>query len=124
MTKPNDFTLNTDYLPLAQTGKTEFTVYYPAETFSTGSTPVIRTQDFTVSPMQGAIDTYYMSLNNGDYVIGPYLPIERHDPYVHFTAFRVDATTIRVKLYVLGDYAMPAQTLKVKVVSFAPPNVF
>lgn len=131
MTKPNDFTLNSDYLGLVQTNNAEFTAYFPAETFP-GNESADRTQDFTVPYSPGAIDTFLVSLNNGSFAIGPRVTIENGSPImestVSFFASRISPSTIRVRLHeynvLSGGYSMPTQTLRFKVTSFIPPNVF
>lgn len=127
MTKPNDFTLNTDYLALAQTDKTEFTVYFPAETFSPGYAHD-RTQDFRVPYSKGAIDMFLMSLNGGTYVLGAEIIASTTSPSLIFYVSRINPQTIRVRLHEFtsqsGGYSMPMQTVKVKVCSFKPPDTF
>lgn len=127
MTKPNEFILNSDYLALAQTGTTEVTAYFSAETFSAGSTH-IRTRDFTVASSQGAIDATLISLNGSDYILGSHLTDNVMQPTMSFFVRRTSPTNIQVQLRVYtsrtGGYSMPLQTVKVKIASFKPPNVF
>lgn len=127
MTKPNDFIFNSDYLALAQTDKTEFTAYFAAETFSPGNAHD-RTQDFTVPSSQGAIDMCLMSINNDDYLLAHRRVISAFPSLAQFTVYRTGPQTIRVRLHVFtsqtGGYSMPMQTVKVKVCSFKPPDVF
>lgn len=127
MTKPNDFILNSDYLALAQTNKSEFTAIFPAESFQPGY-PYDRTQDFTVPYSPGAIDLCMVSINGGDYVVGSSITLSMNYPILIVTIMRVDSKTMRVNLHEFnsrtGGYDMPMQTVKVKVASFKPPNVF
>lgn len=127
MTKPSNFILNSDYLALAQTGTTEFTAYFSAENFSGGQT-YIRTRDFAVQSSQGAIDMVLISLNGGDYVLGSGLTENAMQPAMNFFVRRTSPTNIQVQLRIYtsqaSGYSMPAQTVKVKVSSFKPPNVF
>lgn len=127
MTKPSEFILNSDYLALAQTGATELTAYFSAENFSAGATHV-RTRDFTVASSQGSIDMTLISLNGGDYVLGSRLTNSTMQPTMSFFVRRTSPTNIQVQLRVYtsstGGYSMPLQTVKVKVASFKPPNVF
>lgn len=127
MTKPNDFILNTDYLSLAQTNKAELTAYFPAETFTPGYAHD-RNQDFTVPSSPGAIDTFMISHNGGDFKLGGFLALSINTQVLSIIVYRLNANTIRVKLHEFtnktGGYSMPAQTIKVKLVSFKPPNVF
>lgn len=127
MTKPNNFILNSDYLSLAQTNKAEFTAYFPAEHFDPGY-PFDRTQDFTVPYTPGAIDMYLISINGSDYMLGAMVTVQVNSPALAFIVSRINSKTLRVRLHEAnwrtGGYDMPAQTIKVKVVSFKPPNVF
>ena len=127
MTKPKDFIFNSDYLALAQTDKNEFTAIFPAESFPGGYT-YDRTQDFTVPYTPGAIDMFLLSLNGGDYTLGNAITIESHIYELYIFASRIDARTIRVRLHEFNSqtsgYNMPMQTVKVKLTSFAPPNLF
>lgn len=131
MTKPNDFTLNSDYLGLVQTNRSEFTAFFPAETFPRGE-EIERSQDFTVPYSPGAIDTFLVSLNNGNFAIGPMVTIESGsttlESMVVFLASRISPSTMRVRMHeynLLSEgYSMPAQTLRFKVISFIPPDVF
>lgn len=127
MTKPNDFIFNSDYLALAQTNKKDLTAFFPAETFSAGVAHD-RTQDFDVSSSQGAIDTCLISINDDDYRLAQRRVISTSPALVQITVFRTTPQTIRVRLHVFtnqsGGYSMPAQTVKIKVCSFKPPDVF
>lgn len=133
MTKPSNFIMNSDYLSLAQTDSNELTAYFPPEHFEAGSQNV-RTRDFTVRQSQGAIDMFMISLNNADYVLGADLlahEIGQGDPpyyMLDFLVLRTGPSTIQVQLheacYYTGGFDMPMQTVKVKVSSFKPPNLF
>lgn len=133
MTKPSDFILNSDYLALSQTDSQELTAIFAPEHFD-GGYQNTRTRDFTVNPSQGAIDMFLISLNGADYVLGASL-LERQygqgDPpyyYLEFLVMRTSPTNIQVQLheacYYPGGFDMPMQTVKVKVSSFKPPNIF
>lgn len=132
MTKPSDFTLNSDYLALAQTDSQELTAVFAPEHFDPGQ--VVRTYNFTVNPSQGAIDMFLISLNGADYVLGASL-LERQygqgDPpyyYLEFLVMRTSPTNIQVQMHEYNNYtggvSLPMQTVKVKVSSFKPPNIF
>ena len=127
MTKPNDFVFNSDYLPLAEVDKADFTAYFPAETFPAGQA-YDRTQDFKVPYSPGSIDTFLLSLNGGNYNVGAIVIISVNKQLLSIRVQRIDQETIRVRLHEFtqqpGGYSMPAQTLKVKVSSFRPPNAF
>lgn len=132
MTKPNNFILNSDYLTLAEAGKTEFTAYFPAASFTPGQAYNAQ-QDFTVPSSQGAIDMCLISLNGADYKSASIIDLSHlsgSQPlyFLAIRVYRVGATTMRVSLHGFTNYTygydMPMQTVKVKVSSFKPPNVF
>ena len=134
MTKPNDFILNSDFLSLAQTNKAEFTAYFPAASFTPGQ-PYTKQFDFTVPSSPGAIDMCLISLNGADYKSASIINLSKlyaTDPpplyFLTIAVYRVNATTMRVILHGFTSYTygynMPAQTVKVKVSSFKPPNIF
>ena len=127
MTKPSDFTLNSDYLSLTQTGSVEGTVIFAAEHFDSG-TMYTRTQDFKVPSQPGAVDMFLLSRNGSDYTLGSQIIVSMNAPNFWIITYRLNADTIRVMLRVflsqIGGYDMPMQTIKVKVSSFKPPNVF
>lgn len=133
MTKPSNFTMNSDYVSLAQTDSDEFTAFFAPEHFDSGYQNT-RTRDFTVKTSKGAIDMFMISLNGADYVLGADLlahQIGQGDPpyyYLDFLVLRTGPSTIQVQLheacYYTGGFDMPMQTVKVKVASFKPPNLF
>lgn len=126
MTKPSNFNLNSDYLSLAQVSNNEFTAFFLQELFPEGQA-VDRYQDFTIQATQGAIDSVMISLNNADYKLGSYLRISSV-PALSISVYRTSPNTLRVRLHEFnnqtGGYSMPLQTVKIKVSSFKPPNVF
>lgn len=127
MTKPSSFILNSDYLALAQSGRSEFTASFPAQTHQ-GGYAYDTDRDFQVASIPGAIDRVLISRNGGDYVLGSYLVVD--DPsgaFVTIKVFRPNSSTVRVRLHVYSSqttYTVPAQTVKVKISSFQPPNIF
>lgn len=132
MTKPSNFTMNSDYASLAQTGSEELTAVFAPEHIESGQ--IVRTYDFTVSPSQGAIDMFLISLNGADYVLGASLLEHQYgqgDPpyyYLEFLVIRTSPTNIQVQMHAFTNYtggvSLPMQTVKVKVSSFKPPNIF
>lgn len=124
MTKPNEFILNTDYLALAQTNRAEFTAVFPQETFNAGQA-YTRTRDFICQATNGAIERVLISRNNKDYMVGSKLTISEQ-PTLWVSVYRLNKSTIRVRLheYSSNSYTMPLQTIKIKITSFRPPNVF
>lgn len=133
MTKPSNFIMNSDYVSLAQTSTDEFTAYFPPEHFDAGYQNT-RTRDFTVASSQGAIDLFMISLNGSDFLLGASLIVNQigqgDPPYydLEFVVMRTGPSTIQVQLheacYYTGGFDMPMQTVKVKVASFKPPNIF
>lgn len=128
MTKPSDFFMNTDYLPLAETAKNEFTAYFGPETLSG---EITRTADFNVKPTKGAIDRMLISRNGGPYRVGDsvwaQLESGQNTANISFWVYRPNASTIRVRYRAYTSspsFSVPAQTIKVKIASFEPPNVF
>jgi hypothetical protein len=126
MTKPSEFKLNTDYLALAQVSDAEFTAVFPPETFQGGQV-YDRTQDFTLTATKGAIDRVLISHNGSDYTVGSALTISTA-PILTLFVYRPNSSTLRIRLHEYtsssSGYAMPMQTIKVKISSFKPPNVF
>ena len=118
--------MNTDYLSLAQKNTTEFTVVFPQEHFNPGNYE--RTHDITVPTIKGAIDEAMISLNGSDYYLGNALHVESNSPSLGFGVYRPAPNTIRVRLVTsnsqTGGWTMPTQTLRVRVSSYLPPNVF
>ena len=125
MTKPKDFALNTDYLALAQVGTAEFVAVFPSETFAGGSS-YSRTQDFPIGANPGATDQIMVSCNEDEYTVGNSRIIQSTPRTLEVYAYRPNTSTIRINLHVYtgNDYTMPMQTIKIKVASFRPPNVF
>ena len=131
MTKANDFNFNTDFLSLAQTGVSNFTVVFPAEHINPGY-PEYRTRDVTLPATQGAIDRILISHNGGEYVVASFYRLAPTTPggvvEGHVSFYRTSPTNMRVRLYIHTSYTygydMPTHTFNVRVVSFKPPNVF
>ena len=125
MTKPKDFILNTDFLALAQAGTAEFVAVFVPETFGSGGS-YVRTQDFPIETKPGAIDRIMVSCNDDNYTVGNSRVIQSTPQSLEVYVYRPNDSTIRVSLHVYtsSDYTMPQQTIKIKVASFRPPNVF
>ena len=127
MTKPSDFILNSDYLALAQSGRNEFTANFPAQTHP-GGYAYDTDRDFQIASIPGAIDRVLMSRNGSDYMLGSFLVVD--DPSgadVSIKVYRPNSSTVRVRMHVFSNqtsYTVSAQTVKVKIASFQPPNVF
>ena len=128
MTKPNKFIMNSDYLPLAQTSKTDFTAYFLTAQV-TGGQPYDKYVDFTVPSSPGAVDIMEMKYNDNGFCLGNQIIVETTgtmDFIIWVT--RVNSTTMRVNLHVYtsspSGYTLPNTTVQVKLSSFKPPNVF
>lgn len=127
MTKPSDFIMNSDYLSLAQTSSDELTAYFPQATVQAGQ-PYTTYQDFQVKATTGAVDMFLVSINGSNYAIGPEYALSSTAPFLSIIAFRNTPSTIRVQVHAFtsqsGGYVMPTLTVKLKISSFKPPNVF
>ena len=131
MTKPSEFILNSDYLSFAQTNKDTniYTAYFPAVHYDPGY-PYDRDRDFTVSSSPGAIDIFMISVNNSPWYLAGCINLEP-DNWLFIKevyAYRLNATTIRVKFHTFtsqtGGQDVPEYTIRLKVSSFKPPDVF
>lgn len=129
MTKPNQFIVNTDYLSIAQSDNVEYTASFPSETFSAGT--YNRDQDFSISTTKGALDRILISRNGDDYTVGSYRLVDVSSSglatYFSINVYRPSSNTIRVRLHIHSSresFTVPAQTIKIKVACFQPPNVF
>lgn len=133
--KPSDFTMNSDYLSIAQTGSNTYTVNVAGGTLSPGGNTE-QNFDFTTTAQNGSVDRIMISKDAGDYIIGSYMrliPTWEADFSNNVVGFirihRTSSTNIRAQV-VLENYAMgasstySAMTFSIKVASFKPPNVF
>lgn len=122
--KPNDFTMNTDFLSLAGTGTASFTANFGAETISAGNT-FTREQEFKVDATKGAIDRVLLSRNGSTYTVGNSVYVQTGDGYFTVVVFRPNSFTLRIRIhgYAINNFYLPAQTIKAKVASFKPPNI-
>lgn len=128
MTKPSDFIMNTDYLSLAQNKTEEITATFPQATYGVSET-ISQTIDKASTTTNGAIDQMLISLNGGDYTVGcstTYLDKSRGGGFVIW-AYRLNSTTLRIRMSGWsgspGSWTIPAQTVKIKISTFAPPNI-
>ena len=130
MTKPSDFIMNTDYLSLGQNKTEEITVTFPQATYGPSETISVNI-DKASSTVSGAIDRMLISRNNGDYTVGcsvSFSDSNRANSKVDIWAFRLNSTTLRVRMNgwtgsTSGNWTIPAQTVKIKISTFAPPNI-
>ena len=132
MTKPSNFIMNTDYLALAQLGSVELTAVFAAATYEGDYTWHVRNIDFTAPNQKGALDRVLISVNGSDYYVARQVgfPLEAIQPHTTnrymIEVERINPTTVRVSLggYGHSTYTIPTQTVKVKVATFMPPNIF
>lgn len=126
MTKPSDFIINTDYLSIAQSGNFEFTASFAAQTYA-GGYAYNRDQDFSIESIKGAVDRFMISRNGDDYTVGNLRYHRENSSYYSIFVYRPNSSTLRIRLRAFSSqpsFTVPAQTVKVKVSCFKPPNVF
>lgn len=126
--KPNEFKMNTDYLSIAQTNKQEVTCVIPGGTVRGGG-QVLQDYDFNIKPTPGSIDQIFISKDGGDYMVGHMFATRINPAYMEVIVNRTSASNLRVELMVSNfisssSVSYPTMTLKVKIISFKPPNVF
>lgn len=126
---PSKFTLNSDYLSIAQTGKYTFTYAVAPETVPAGG-QVIKGTDFTIPSQKGAIDQIMIKRDTGDYKIGQVYSIDvAPSGAADLTVYRTSATNLHAD-YVVSNLTgsssitSPAMLYTIKVNTFKPPNVF
>lgn len=131
--KPSNFTMNSDYLSIAQTSSNEYTAYFGGGTLPGGG--YIETgADFAIQAEKGAIDQIMISKDGGDFMVGSYERLEwsTSNPYRRIVGFldvsRTSPSNLHARLILENvspdSYSYPAMTFKIKVSSFKPPNVF
>lgn len=144
MTKPNNFIANSDFLALAQTGRSdEFVVNFPAKVYpSQGYNfwDADNYQDFYFPTVKGAIDKYRIKIDGASWVIGNSLTqvpnfnqntMQNENGGYMILIYRLNANTIRVRCVRIapgGTFSAvptaPAVSLRVRGVAFRPPNAF
>lgn len=134
MTRPSDFTLNSDYLTIAQTDKTEQTINVEAGSVAS---LISLTQDFIFKAEPGSISRFMIRANNGNYSVGNDLTIKlawdnSNKVIGKVRVYRINADICRFSL----DYQnfnsnpstnpsnYPAMTYTIKIASFKSPNLF
>ena len=133
--KPNDFTLNSDYLSIAQVSSNTYDVYVGGGTLQPGGYTE-QNFDFTIKNEIGAIDRVLISKDGGSYRLGKQMSLfptwtgtEKVAGWL--MVYRTSGSNLRAQL-VLENYSedmsitasYPSMTFKIKVSSFKPPNVF
>lgn len=127
--KVSNFIANSDFLSLAQKNNTEFTMTFPQETFAGPTRSYDRYLDFNIPAIQGAIDEVMISYNGAEYTLGASIWTGTVNPAgLGIVVSRISPNTVRVNLHIsvynVNSYNMPTQTLKVRISSYLPPNVF
>lgn len=128
--KPSDFTMNSDYLSIAQTGKHEYNVYVGGGTLQVGGYTE-QNFDFTIPANKGAIDRILIGKDSGNYRLGCYMELFPNNDatvagFLH--VFRTSPTNLRAQLMLENHTgsatSYPSMSFTIKVASFKPPNVF
>ena len=132
MTRPSDFILNSDYLSIAQTGRSEHTATFAGGTLQPGGSAgdyVVQTTDFTIPSEPGSIDRIMISTNGGDFYLGSQTSFEAAPlAYGSLDVCRVARNTIRATMVVANSSdsvnTFPSMSFRIKITSFRPPNIF
>ena len=133
---PSKFTLNSDYLSIAQVSSKTYTVTVGGGSL-VGGGMTEQNFDFAIPANAGASDRILISKDYGDYMLGSYMaliPTWSGDFSNNVSGFlqvyRINPSTIRAKL-VLENYATGGRTstypnmyFSIKISSFKPPNIF
>ena len=127
--KPNDFTMNTDFLSIAQTGRHKFTVVVPGGTVPAGG-QVDTSYDLSIPSQKGAIDQMLIRQDSGNYLVGHAYSIYKNSDAIG--TLRADRTTpsnlhvsVQINnLFSSSSLTYPTMTFTIKVNTFLPPNVF
>lgn len=132
MTRPSDFTLNSDYLSIAQTGRHSFSFLVTGATIQPGEY-VDHIYTFTVPAVAGAIDRVMVQVEGDNkYYINyyQYLSLVSNNVEVgvgYINIYRSGPNTIKILHYMSNVSAGPISydsfTVNVKITSFKPPNV-
>lgn len=134
MTRPSDFLMNSDYLSIAQTDKTEYTITIGSGSVSTTDS---MTQDFVFKSESGAISRFMIRSGTNDFSIGNELTVklawDANNKVIGLVrVYRIDNSICRFSL----DYQnlnadpssnpsnYPEMSYTIKIVSFKSPNTF
>ena len=133
--KPSKFTMNSDYLSIAQVDRQTYTLTIGGGSLAPGAY-IEQNFDFTTAPQQGSVDRILISKNGSDFRLGAYMTlIPTWDPgynnnvYGFLNIIRTSSTNLRGQLIlenaaVSATSTYPAMAFTIKVASFKPPNVF
>lgn len=130
---PTKFTLNSDYLSIAQVSSNTYNITVGGGTLVFGGYTE-QNFDFAIPSNAGASDRILISKDYGEYMLGSYmLLIPTYDSANNkivegfLQCYRPNASTLRAQLVLEnhgdGTATYPGMTFRVKVASFKPPNV-
>jgi hypothetical protein len=128
MTKPSDFILNTDYLTIAQTGHSEYTITFPPGTLQPGET-YSNSIELDVPAVNGAIDRILIKLNDEPYFyLGNYIELslgEYGDGAIYINRLSPEKIQITQFLTNHSEYIISYESNQytIKITTFKPPNV-
>lgn len=131
---PSKFTLNSDYLSIAQVSSKSYNITVGGGSLVSGSWTE-QNFDFAIPSNKGACDRILISKDGGDHMVGSYMeliPTWSLDFTTNINGFlevyRASASTLRAKFVLQnvgsGSATYPGMTFTIKVASFRPPNVF
>lgn len=132
MMRPNDFKLNSDYLSIAQTGRIEHTFTFAGGTLEPNGQAGFYTDqkiNLNITTEPGAIDRFMIKVGNNDFYVGSQSSLHPATGiYGFFDLHRINKSTMQAQL-VLENFSTttasyPLLTIRVKITSFRPPNVF
>ena len=132
--KPSNFTLNSDYLSIAQVDRHTYNVVVGGGNRVPGGYTE-QNFDFTTASQQGSVDRILIDKDGSGYRLGSYMTLiptwsgDYDNNVIGFIqVFRTSSTNLRAQLVLenagSGTSTYPAMTFQIKVSSFKPPNVF
>ena len=135
MTKPSDFTLNSDYLSIAQVDSNTFTLSIGGGTLDP-TNYTIQNNDFSVKVQPGAVDRILIKKDSHEFMLGSEMSLtptyEGEYPNTKIISgalrvFRVTPSTLRAQLVLENQGSLsasyPSMSFVIKVSSFKAPNV-
>lgn len=126
--KPNDFTMNSDYLSIAQIGKYNFELTIQSTTIP-GNDQIKSEVEFGANSQKGAIDQIMICANNGEFRIGNrYSYTININASINLFVYRKNQSTVAVT-YLINNISsssvvVPTTKFKIKITSFKPPTTF
>ena len=132
--KPSNFTMNSDYLSIAQTGRNTYTLTIGAGSIVVGGYTE-QNFDFTTTAQTGSVDRILISKDGGNFMLGSTMTLiptwtgdYSNNVAGFLSVYRTAGTNLRAQL-VLENYGnntatYPAMAFTIRVSSFKPPNIF